>query len=225
MSRVRTIRRMYESESLNILDRRFPENIPRYMLQAGLAAAAVAGILCTFDAATQMGLVAGLGASAFIAFTMPHTRAAMPRSMIGGYLICITVGIIFHQLAETPGMIRLLQLHDAAWVVLVAIGLGAGMLGMVGTNSEHAPAAGIALGMMLNPWTYLTVAYVLLGVAILSLLRGLLAPFLKDLCPPFSPRVQPERTTNDSGHRPAPTPPDVATRSPAEVALSRGSNP
>jgi hypothetical protein len=46
---------------------------------------------------------------------------------------------------------------------------------------EHPPAAGLALGFVLNEWNYWTVIVVVFGIALLSILKTILKPVLVDL--------------------------------------------
>ncbi len=174
-----------QSSDLKILDGRFPRHVARYVIQSALAAAAVVLTLTVLDITSHTALIAALGASAFIAFTMPHTRASTPRCMIGGYVVSISVGACCHYLSAAPGVANLLGTTRVSWSLFVALTVGAAMLGMVITNTEHAPAASVALGMMLNQWDYLTIAFILFGVCLLSLVKGCLQHRLKNLCASF----------------------------------------
>ena len=52
---------------------------------------------------------------------------------------------------------------------------------MVVTKTEHPPAAALALGLVLNEWTLLTLAVVIVGVIALSICKQLVLPILMDL--------------------------------------------
>jgi hypothetical protein len=52
---------------------------------------------------------------------------------------------------------------------------------MVATNTEHPPAAGFALGLVLQSWDYRTLVYVLVCVCLLAIIRLVLKRFLIDL--------------------------------------------
>lgn len=55
------------------------------------------------------------------------------------------------------------------------------MFVMVVTRTEHPPAAALALGLVLNEWDLLTLAVVLAGVIVLSIVKRLVLPVLLDL--------------------------------------------
>jgi hypothetical protein len=49
------------------------------------------------------------------------------------------------------------------------------------TQTEHAPAAGTALGIVAHEWTYLTIIFVLVFTVSLAIVRRLLRRYLVDL--------------------------------------------
>jgi len=49
------------------------------------------------------------------------------------------------------------------------------------TNTEHPPAAGTALGITIQGWTYSTILVILTTILLLSLFKYLQKPWLKDL--------------------------------------------
>jgi|GEM_PF-1732409 hypothetical protein len=49
------------------------------------------------------------------------------------------------------------------------------------TNTEHPPAAGTALGITIQGWSYSTILVILITISLLSLTKYLLKPWLKDL--------------------------------------------
>ena len=52
---------------------------------------------------------------------------------------------------------------------------------MVVTRTEHLPAAALALGLVLNEWSPLTLLVVISGVVGLSMCKRLVLPILMDL--------------------------------------------
>ena len=101
--------------------------------------------------------------------------------MIGGYLIGTIVGCACSYLPSLP---LLTQLPLAsAWLNQVsgAVSVGLTIFLMVIINVEHPPAAGLALGFVLNAWNLWTVVVVLAGIALLAVVKTLLKPVLIDL--------------------------------------------
>ena len=66
-----------------------------------------------------------------------------------------------------------LQCSLATAVVLILL--------MVVTRTEHPPAAALALGLVLNEWSPLTLLVVISGVVGLSMCKRLVLPILMDL--------------------------------------------
>lgn len=156
------------------------ENYRRFALQCSLAGLVVLTLLLVLDAVTQTVLIAALGSTAFIAFAVPRSLHSDPRYLIGGYLIGMVSGtlmsLIHYQIGE-PGTL----LFHAAMIVCGALAISLAMFMMVVTRTEHAPAAALALGLVLNDWDLLTLAVVLIGVVALSIVKQLILPLLLDL--------------------------------------------
>jgi hypothetical protein len=53
------------------------------------------------------------------------------------------------------------------------------------TNTEHAPAAGIALGLVINQWTYLTIIFILIAIIWMASVKKILRPYLMNLTSPL----------------------------------------
>jgi len=156
------------------------ENIKRYALQCSLAALVVLILLLVLDAFTQTVLIAALGASTFIAFAVPRSLHSSPRCLIGGYLAGILAGSLMSTLNIAIDFSDIVTAH-AAMVVFGAVATGLAMFLMVVTKTEHPPAAALALGLVLNEWSLLTLVVVMVGVIALSICKRLVLPILMDL--------------------------------------------
>jgi CBS-domain-containing membrane protein len=156
------------------------ENIRRYALQCSLAAAVVLILLMVLDAVTQTVLIAALGASVFIAFAVPRSLHSSPRCLIGGYLAGILAGSLMATLNIALEFSDIVTAH-ASMVLFGALATGLAMFLMVVTKTEHPPAAALALGLVLNEWTLLTLVVVIVGVVALSICKQLVLPILMDL--------------------------------------------
>lgn len=156
------------------------KNIKRYALQCSLAAAVVLILLMVLDAMTQTVLIAALGASVFIAFAVPRSLHSSPRCLIGGYLAGILAGSLMATLNIAIDFSDVVTAH-ASMVVFGALATGLAMFLMVVTKTEHPPAAALALGLVLNEWTLLTLVVVIVGVIALSICKQLILPILMDL--------------------------------------------
>jgi CBS-domain-containing membrane protein len=140
-------------------DKEFERHPIRYVVQSAMAGIVTMVFLSFLDLLTYIGLVAALGATTFLIFTMPHKVSARPRYVIGGYVM-VPLDSVF---------------------AIGAIAVGLATLLMVATNTEHPPAAGVALGLVLQPWDYRTVVYVLGCVCFLCAARHVLKRVMIDL--------------------------------------------
>jgi len=162
------------------IDRHFRrKNLKRYALQCGLAGLVVFVLLLVLDAVTQTVLIAALGASTFIAFAIPRHLHSGPRHMIGGYVVGIFAGSLMSTLEMSMDVSA--TLGSAVIIIFGAIAISLAMFTMVVTRTEHPPAAALALGLVLNEWSVLTLFVVLAGVIALSVIKQLILPALLDL--------------------------------------------
>lgn len=156
------------------------ENFRRNLLQCALAGFVVLILLLVLDAVTQTVLIAALAASAFTAFAIPRSLHSDPRHLIGGYIVGIFAGSlmsVLHALIPISDPI----IDQASMILFGGIAISIAMLAMVVTRTEHPPAAALALGLVLNEWTLLTLGVVLTGILGLSLIKQLILPMLLDL--------------------------------------------
>ena len=153
------------------LDARFRPHWVSYVIQSVLATAAV---LAALAALRQQNLVvaASLAATAFTVFAMPGNVTARARNVVGGHIIGLIFGCLFALLSPDSGLGR-----DG----LYALAVGSSMFTMAITNTEHPPAAGTALGVVIAGFSARVVLGVVVGVAILAVIHQGLRPFLRDL--------------------------------------------
>ncbi len=164
-----------------IFDIRFSVNKWRYLMQCVLATVSAVVVLLVLDSMTNKVVMASLGASCFIAFCVPHKKASSPRLMVGGYIVGIAVGTLFYWIAKTPWPNSMSILHSHSDVVFGGLAIGLAMFVMVVTNTEHPPAASLALGLVLGEWQVLTVVVALVEIVMLCVIKRLFKPKLIDL--------------------------------------------
>jgi len=162
------------------VDRKFAGRKRQYVLQCLLATLSVLIVLLLLERIASEAVIAALGATGFIVFAAPKAPSSRPRAVVGGYGIGTVIGVLCHWPAQLhlvghPVLDRYVAIACAA----VAVGLAVFL--MTVTNTEHPPAVGIALGLVVGPWRVETVAVVLAGAAVLCLARWLLRRWLKDL--------------------------------------------
>lgn len=166
---------------MQLIDEKARKNLRPYILQSALATFFIFLILIFLDVLSHTAIIAALGSSAFLVFTRPRAYASRLRPLFGGYLIGTVVGMFFFYLSLIPGWVSLPISTSTVLIIFGAMAVGAAIFFMVVTNTEHPPAAGMALGMVMNAWDYRTIMYVLIAVAMMALLRHLLKRYMIDL--------------------------------------------
>jgi CBS-domain-containing membrane protein len=166
---------------VRIVDPKFRGNAGRYLFQCALAFLTVLGVLFFLDLLLHTVIIASLGATAFIVFTMPNSRTARTRALLGGHLVGVGVGCAFSLLSRAPLVLSLFHEYKTPLTVFGALAVAAAIFLMVCTNTEHPPAAGMALGLVSESWDARTVAFIFIAVALLALARRLLRRVMIDL--------------------------------------------
>ena len=166
---------------IQFFDEKFAKNKTRYLLQCFLATLGVFIVLAILDPETNTAVIGALGASSFIAFTMPHARVSKTRYLVGGYLVGVCSGILCHHLSLKCFGEYAATALSLRYALFGALAVGIAIFVMVVTNTEHPPAAGVALGLVLNNCQPRTILVVLLGIAALALVKRLLRPVLINL--------------------------------------------
>lgn len=167
---------------MQIFDKKIKKYFLNYMLQSLLATIALTIILYFENVFTHTAIIASLGATTFIIFAMPKYATAQPRKVIGGHTVCIMVGILcFNIVALTQNRESLFLAQDVLKVFIPSLSVGLSIFMMTIANTEHPPAAGTALGIVIQGWSYSTILIILITVSLLSLTKFLLKSCLKDL--------------------------------------------
>ncbi len=166
---------------MKIFDEKFSSNKIRYILQCGLATLSVFIILLILGTMSNVVIIAALGASAFIVFTMPESQVSRPRFLIGGYLVGITAGLLCYYISSLSLLTRISVIHEHSLVVFASLSVGLAIFAMVTTNTEHPPAAGLAMGLILNEWSYMTIFVAMAGIVSLCIIRYLFKSALRNL--------------------------------------------
>jgi CBS-domain-containing membrane protein len=169
---------------VRILDEKFRKNKVRYIFQCALATLSVFIILLAFDVMTNAVIIAALGSSVFIVFAMPEAQVSRLRFLIGGYIVGIAVACLCHHLSLLSLwslMTWVPFIHEPSHVVFGAMAVGLAIFVMVITDTEHPPAAGLTLGLIVSEWSYMTIVVVFVGIISLSVIKIVLKPVLKNL--------------------------------------------
>ncbi|MEX1376329.1 MAG: HPP family protein [Eubacteriales bacterium] len=165
-------------KEISIVDKKFRKNKSHYILQCMMATAAVVGILLAMDSVFKEVMLASFGATAFLIFAMPHLRTSQERSVLGGYIIGMILGIALHHFAA-----YIYELTDFKLIYSIMAGLAVGLslLIMTMTNAEHPPAAGLSLGLVLQGYHAMSLVIVFASVVVLMIIKRLLKNWLINL--------------------------------------------
>jgi len=116
-------------------------------------------------------IIASIGATAFIIFTMPKSVTAKPRNVIGGHLVGLLSGSLCALIPHPSSLYSIL-------VYSLAVGLS--IFVMVITDTEHPPASGTALGIAITGFALNAAIAVITSAIILSLAHHFFKPYLRD---------------------------------------------
>lgn len=153
-----------------IAKQRFFQKWRPYLIASALCSITLATTFLLLGTENQL-IVASVGASAFVVFAMPRSRAAQTTATIGGQLIGLLSGslaaFIPHETAMTSAMVH-----------AVAVGLCCFL--MLATRYRHPPAAGTALGISVVG-IHAGAVFLVIGAAIImSAIRIMVLSLLTD---------------------------------------------
>lgn len=166
----------------NIIDPKVKKHLRSYVFQCSLAAL-VLFIVLTVEGAhlSNVAIIAAIGSTAFVLFVTPHSVSAAPRHVIGGHLICLALGSMVAVFDGTSTGQSMLASAPILFDLEAAVAVGLGIFTMATTNTEHAPAAGTALGVAVQTFSFGLVLFVITSVLVLQAVQLLLRPRLRDL--------------------------------------------
>ena len=154
-----------------IFDRRFRYKWLNYVAQSAMAAVAILLVLVTLHQQNLL-VAASLAATAFTIFIMPHNITASMRNVLGGHIIGIVFGSLFAIITTESGL---------GQDLLYALAVGCSTFVMAITNTEHPPAAGTTLGVVIAGFSLRLIIGIAMGIGILTVVHWLLKPILLDL--------------------------------------------
>ena len=161
----------YLNRPLVRIHREFPRLWKNYIYQSFLATIIVFFVLMLLTVENAV-VIASIGATAFIIFTMPKNITAQPRRVIGGHIIGMLSGSLCALIPHT-------SMLASITVYSLAVGISIGL--MVALDFEHPPASGTALGIAITGFSPGVMAAVLTSTLVMSLAHHCCKKFLKDL--------------------------------------------
>jgi len=149
----------------------FPRLWKNYLYQSFLAVI----VLCIAFLVLSMEhvvIIASIGATAFIVFTMPSNTTASPRKVIGGHIIGLGSG----------ALVTLIPHHMVfSDIAVYSIAVGISIFLMVALDFEHPPASGTALGVAITGFSVDVLVAVITASVIIALAHWLLRKYIKEL--------------------------------------------
>ena len=152
------------------------------MFQCSLAFFALLVVLLVEEVGLhRVVMIAAIGSTSFVLFVTPHSSTANPRHVIGGHLVALLVGSAFAVFSGTPVGQNLLTQVPLVLDVEAALAVALSIFFMAATDTEHAPAAGTALGVVVHGFGWELILFVVSSAIMLSFVHTLLRPRLRDL--------------------------------------------
>ncbi len=153
------------------MDKKLKVHWRQYVLQSLYATISIFLMILLLEM-EHVVITASIASSVFIVFAMPQAITAKARNLIGGHMIGLLSGSLFG-LVHHPTMF----LSD----VLYALSVGCTIFLMVVTDTEHPPAAGTALGVVLIGFSLNLLLSIITSIVLLALVHRLLRSSLLDL--------------------------------------------
>ena len=169
------------SSSLAIIDPQFRRQPRHYFVQGGLATIGMFAVLLFVDSFSDAALVAALGASVVIIFVHPTSKLGAPRALVGGHLLGLLVGSVFSLILFAPPVSVLPEGMSALRDLALAASVGAVIVLMAITDTEHPPAGGTVLGMSTRVFDPSIFAIIIGAVIVLAVTKRVLRRYLRDL--------------------------------------------
>jgi len=166
---------------MRILDSNFKTNVSRYLLQCLLAAVIIFIVLFLVGKVFDMVIVASLGASTFISFTVPQSNPSRPRFLIGGYVVGSMCGILMNYLSRYLISTNVLIFGLSPNILICALAVGLAMLLMTVFDFEHPPAAALAMGLAADSNVWVTAAVAIACIVTISLFKTAIKRWLINL--------------------------------------------
>lgn len=170
---------------MRLLDPKFRQNKSYYVWQSLLAMVVMLIVMGVIDLVDNTEVLGAIGASALAASTFAVLCAGRaficaPRNLIGGYFTAILIGALMHYLSDDVQMWFDI-LPNVALMMTAGLAVGSAVFIMSLLNVEHPPAAGLTLGLVIEPWNLQVLAVIMLFAILIAGLRTILRPYIRDL--------------------------------------------
>jgi CBS-domain-containing membrane protein len=150
---------------------RLPELWKNYLYQSFLATVVVFLVLLMLTVENVV-VIASIGATAFIVFTMPKNITARPRRIIGGHFTGLFTGSLCYLIPHSSTLVT---------AIILSLAVGVSICLMVALDFEHPPASGTALGVALTGFSVDIFIAILTSVIILSIAHHFAKRYIRNL--------------------------------------------
>ena len=164
-----------------LFDKNLRPRLKNYLFQCSLATLSLVVILLVENTLFSAAIVVSIASTAFTIFVFPNSVASTPRRVIGSQIVAILSGSLIFAVLHISAVESVAADVQLVTNVAAALAVGLGILMMVATNTEHPPAAGVALGIVIDPWQWSAIVFVLAGALALSIVRIILRPKMINL--------------------------------------------
>ncbi len=164
-----------------LFDKNLRPRLKNYVFQCSLATLSLVVILLVQNTLFSAAIVVSIASTAFTVFVFPDSIVSTPRRVIGGQIVAILSGSLLFAILHVPAIESAAADAQMVTNVAAALAVGLGIMLMVATNTEHPPAAGVALGIIIDPWQWSAITFVLIGALALSAIRAILRPKMINL--------------------------------------------
>ena len=165
---------------MSIIDPKLKKHFIQFSFQSILAFISIGIVLFFLNIFTDTAIITALGATTYTIFTKPTSIYAQSRHLLGGYAVGIIIGIIMKLICTLPTISHMFPQKEHI-IIFSALAVALSMFIMNITNTEHAPAAGMSLALVLNPWTPKTIFIIAIAVMMLYAVKRVFEPIMYDL--------------------------------------------
>ena len=144
---------------MRLFDRNFRDRVPQYLFQCGLVTLSLIAILLIEGGLGRAVIVVAIASSAFIVFVLPNNQASDARKVIGGHVVAVAVGSSLFGMLVLFGVDPVADDLGYASMLTAALSVRVSTLLIVVTDTEHPPAAGTALGLIILGYSHYAVVF------------------------------------------------------------------
>jgi len=121
-------------------------------------------------------VIASIGATAFLVFALPKSDLAQPINILGGYLVRLGCGYLCFLIPQ-PELFNTIAVPS----FIYALAVGLSIFIMVVIDTEHPPAAGVALAVAINGLSLDATGAIIISAVVLSLIHICFKRYLRNL--------------------------------------------